>query len=309
MIVLIINNLSKMKNFEKDKVSIIMNCYNGSQFLKEAIDSILKQTYKNWEIIFWDNCSTDNSIEIVKNYGDKKIRIFKNKENVRLYKARNQAINKIEGEFTTFLDVDDYWLEDKLHNQIKKLKLDNSSFIYTNHYIKEKKLKIFSKQNLPYGYINKKLLHSYPIYISTAMLRSKIFYEENFRFNENYEILGDFDLFYKLSKKFYFSVIQEPVVVYRSHENNTSKKKVKLKIEEIDDWINKNELNEDKNDIQIIINENLYTKSNFYLKNENYKSFFKNFYEISYLKMKIKLILKFLIFLLSKKIYNLLFKF
>ena len=76
----------------------------------------------------------------------------------------------------------------------------------------------------------------------------------------------------------------EPAVVYRSHENNTSKKKVKLKIEEIDDWINKNELNEDKNDIQIIINENLYTKSNFYLKNENYKLFFKNFYEISYLR-------------------------
>ena len=58
---------------------------------------------------------------------------------------------------------------------------------------------------MPYGYINKKLLQSYPIYISTAMLRSKIFFEENYKFNENYEILGDFDLFYKLSKNIIFS--------------------------------------------------------------------------------------------------------
>ena len=73
------------------------------------------------------------------------------------------------------------------------------------------------------------------------MIKSKIFFGDNFRFNNQYEILGDFDLFFKLSKKYSFSVIQEPLVVYRSHSSNTSKRRVDLKIIEIDDWISKNQ--------------------------------------------------------------------
>ena len=91
----------------KPLVSIIMNCYNGEQYLKEAIDSIYAQTYNNWEVIFIDNCSTDNSAEIAKSYEDERIKYHKVRKNIPLYAARNIAINKCNGEYIGFLDCDD----------------------------------------------------------------------------------------------------------------------------------------------------------------------------------------------------------
>ena len=76
----------------KSLVSIIMNCYNGQRFLKEAIDSVYQQTYHDWEIIFWDNASTDNSLKIAKSY-DSRLLWFESDKTVLLGEARNKAIN------------------------------------------------------------------------------------------------------------------------------------------------------------------------------------------------------------------------
>ena len=65
-----------MSYLDNKKVSIIMNCYNGQEFLRETIDSIIKQTYKNWELIFFNNCSKDNSVQIVQDYNNENIKIF-----------------------------------------------------------------------------------------------------------------------------------------------------------------------------------------------------------------------------------------
>ena len=75
-------------------ISVVINCYNGEKYLLKSIKSILGQTYKNWEIIFWDNCSTDNSKKILKNFKDKRIKYFKSKIFTSLYAARNMAIKK-----------------------------------------------------------------------------------------------------------------------------------------------------------------------------------------------------------------------
>ena len=80
-------------------VSIIMNCYNGQAYLDEALKSVVNQTYKNWEIIFWDNCSTDNSSKIFKKFEDKRFKYFLSKKHTVLYEARNLAIEKISGDF------------------------------------------------------------------------------------------------------------------------------------------------------------------------------------------------------------------
>src|SRR5574337_499452 len=98
-------------------VSVIMNCLNSSKYLREAIDSVYAQTYKDWEIIFWDNASIDNSAEIAKGY-DSKLRYFRSEETVILGKVRNYAIEKARGEFIAFLDCDDLWLANKLERQI-----------------------------------------------------------------------------------------------------------------------------------------------------------------------------------------------
>ena len=96
---------------KKPLISIIINCYNGEKFLKNAIRSVLNQTYKNWEIIFFDNNSKDKSVKILKGFKDKRIKFYstQNKNLLPLYKARNLATQKAKGRFITFLDVDDTW--------------------------------------------------------------------------------------------------------------------------------------------------------------------------------------------------------
>ena len=119
-------------------VSIIMNCLNGEKFLKSSINSIILQSYKNWELIFYDNCSQDNSLKLVKSFKDKRIKIFKSKKLLRLYDARNFALSKAKGKYVSFLDVDDFWNKEKLKIQINYLK-KNTSFkiLYTNYFIKK----------------------------------------------------------------------------------------------------------------------------------------------------------------------------
>ena len=99
-------------------VSVIMNCRNCEKYLKEAVDSVLSQTYQNWEIIFWDNQSTDSSAVIFKAYNDPRLRYYLAPEYTPLGGARNLAMQKANGEFIAFLDCDDIWLPLKLEKQI-----------------------------------------------------------------------------------------------------------------------------------------------------------------------------------------------
>ena len=135
---------------EQPLVSVIMNCFNGEKYLREAIDSVKAQTYQNWELIFWDNCSTDKSLKIIKKHKDKRIKIFKSKTFNNLYNARNLAIKRCKGKYICFLDVDDTWMKKKLEMQIKEISKDSSvKLLYTNYYVlfndTKKKFKKFSR--------------------------------------------------------------------------------------------------------------------------------------------------------------------
>ena len=99
------------------KVSVVMNCFNSERYLREAIDSVFAQTYSDWEIVFWDNASTDNSARIAKSYGPR-LKYYRGDENVSLGEARNYALGKARGEYIAFLDCDDLWAPDKLQKQI-----------------------------------------------------------------------------------------------------------------------------------------------------------------------------------------------
>ena len=77
------------------KVSIIMNCYNGENYLDESLNSVINQTYKNWELIFYDNCSTDKSVTILEKYKDKRIKYFKSKKKINLGLAKKHLEQKV----------------------------------------------------------------------------------------------------------------------------------------------------------------------------------------------------------------------
>ena len=127
---------------KKKLVSIILNCYNGEKYLQQALNSIEKQSYKNWELIFWDNRSTDNSKNIFKSFKNKKFKYYISKKHTSLYKARNLAIKKSRGQFISFIDADDLWEKNKLKKQVELfLRNKQVSLIYSNLWIQNENLK------------------------------------------------------------------------------------------------------------------------------------------------------------------------
>lgn len=223
-------------------ISIIINCYNGEAYLKKCIESVLVQSYQNWEIIFWDNQSTDQSQKIIKSFKDKRINYFKSANFNSLYAARNLAMKKTSGELICFLDVDDWWSSNKLNTQVNFFNNNNDiNFLYCNfynYYEKNRTQRIFEKKILPFGKITQEILNDYKIGILTVMIKKSILNEINF--NENYEIIADFDLFIKLSIKYNIAAIQEPLCYYRIHDLNLSKKKLDQGINEIESWYSQN---------------------------------------------------------------------
>ena len=226
-------------------VSIIVNCHNGEKFLKECIQSIIDQTYKNWEIIFWDNRSSDNSYKIVSGFKDRRIKKFQSDTFHKLYKSRNLAIKKCKGEYISFLDTDDKWIKDKLSKQVKTIKKDNKiKIVYSNYFFlfnkknqKNKKLKRYFKK-LPSGFITQELLNSYDIGILTTLIDRKLFSE--YQFNASYNVIGDFDYFINSSLKYKIKAIQKPLAIYRVHDDNFSSKKIDVYIIELANWLKDN---------------------------------------------------------------------
>lgn len=117
----------------EELVSIIMPAYNCEEFIEQTINSVQNQSYTNWELIIVDDCSTDNTAEIIKKYAsnDKRIRYFKNHQNSGAAISRNNAIEQATGRFFAFLDSDDLWRKDKLKKQIDFMQKNNYSFTCT----------------------------------------------------------------------------------------------------------------------------------------------------------------------------------
>lgn len=220
-------------------VSVIINCHNGQKYLADCINSVLNQSYKNLEIIFWDNCSSDESLKIINNFKDKRIRKFRSTKFLKLYKSRNLAINKSRGRYITFCDTDDLWVKDKITKQVslvnknKKIKIIYSNYYILNEINKKKYLKHI--QNLPSGKITQSLLNDYVVGILTVFIDRKIL-KKNL-FNSNYNIIGDFDLFIRLSTKYKFYSIQQPLAFYRVHLNNFSTTRKNIYISELKNWL------------------------------------------------------------------------
>lgn len=115
-------------------VSIIMPSYNTAQYIEKTIKSVLDQKYTNWELIIVDDCSTDNTDEVVKKYlNDKRIKYLKNEQNSGAAISRNRALRAARGQWIAFLDSDDLWMPEKLEKQICFMKEKGYFFSYTDY--------------------------------------------------------------------------------------------------------------------------------------------------------------------------------
>lgn len=118
---------------EAGLVSIIMPSYNTAPYIKQTIQSVLDQTYTNWELIIVDDCSTDNTDEVLENIKDSRIRYFKNNKNSGAAVSRNKALREAKGQWIAYLDSDDLWMPEKLEKQIHFMETNGYAFSYTNY--------------------------------------------------------------------------------------------------------------------------------------------------------------------------------
>ena len=238
------NHIMNNINREQPLVSIIMNCYNGQTYLQESINSVLTQTYKNWELIFWDNKSKDKSAEIFKSNKDKRLKYFYANEHTTLYKARNLAIEKSNGDFVAFLDTDDLWDQNKLELQMHYFNNIEVGVVFSNCWIFKKniKKKLYIKKKIPTGKIFDQLIDNYNVGILTAIIRKKFYSKLTKKFDERFSIIGDSDLFIRLSKICLFEAVQKPLASYRLHDKNLSKLSKRKELEESEIWLSENKI-------------------------------------------------------------------
>ena len=216
-----------------------MNCFNGEQYLHAAIDSVLVQSYQNWEIVFWDNRSADHSASIVQSYSDLRIKYFYAAEHTLLSEARNLALQKAEGALLGFLDVDDVWLPNKLALQVSLFDDPKVGFACGNYWVQNEQKNsrwLAHRHALPQGYVLDELLMFYFVGLVTLMIRRNALESLGQAFDARYHIIGDLDLVMRLSVVWKLGVTREPVAVYRMHGNNESTKRREKHADELAQW-------------------------------------------------------------------------
>ena len=280
-----------------------MNCYNGEKYLQEAMDSIINQTYKNWELIFWDNQSTDNSANIVLSFNDHRIKYFYSKKHTLLYEARNLAIEKSQGGYLAFLDVDDYWDSTKLEKQLLVFSKNSEvAIVYSNcsfkNEIKNTFKEFYFKKNLPEGMIVDKLLRKNFMGLATVLLNRGLIDEHGEIFDSRLHIMGDYDMAIKISAKWKVSCVQQPLATYRWHGGNESISHQGLCIKELERWSMEMkkcpEISNNKG-FQILLNQITYRKAMLLMMNGNTLTAIKYYPKLPFGMEKLKLLISFLL--------------
>ncbi len=208
-------------------VSIVMNVRNGATTLREAIDSALAQTLTEWELIVWDDCSTDASARIVADYHDERIRYFLSPTDVPLGKARSDAIRQARGQWIAFLDQDDVWLPRKLEKQMVLAK-EGVGLIYGRairfypNGLERDYDQAHEYQPLPQGDIFTQLFtKSCFIAMSSAMFRHSAI-EAVGGVPGNVQIIPDYYLYVAVARQYQVRAVQEAVCRYRMHAGSMS---------------------------------------------------------------------------------------
>lgn len=210
-------------------VSVIINCHNGSEFLKEALNSVYYQTYKNWEIIFFDNASTDQSSKIAESF-DSRLKYFNVDNKISLGDARNKALSKAKGEYIAFLDCDDSFLPNKLQDQVSIISQYDFDMCYGSAYYIDINSEILRKRKVSNknGQLFSSLLIKYDINMQTVMIKKAILDKHNLNFDSSLMFAPDYDLFMEIALIGKTLSLKKYLSNYRIHQNSLSHKSQNL---------------------------------------------------------------------------------
>lgn len=222
-------------------VTVIIPLYNAEKYITETIESVINQTYQNWKMIIVDDCSIDNSINIIKKYQikDNRIKLVESESNFGgPAKPRNIGIDNAKGEYIAFLDADDVWLPNKLEEQLKFMIKNDLNFSSTsgqyidessNHIRKLNKVKNYIRKFRRYDLI--KLLKYKYIYTSSVIVKNNII--DHFSEEKNCISVEDYYLWLQLMASEYtkYGFLHKELLKYRIVNNSVSERSIKGKQE------------------------------------------------------------------------------
>jgi teichuronic acid biosynthesis glycosyltransferase TuaG len=210
------------------KISVIVLTYNRAHLVPETIDSILKQTYPDFELIVVDNFSTDDTEKVVKGYRDRRIRYFKNDNGGVIAVNRNYGINQARGEYIAFCDDDDLWLPDKLEKQLQEFEKDERlGLVCTNAVLFNEAgdLGLFHETGLPEKFFTLDSLVRTNRIICSSVLIKKGAIDDVGLFDTSPAIFTgeDLELWLRIARKYNLKYLDLPLIKYRVHSGNIKK--------------------------------------------------------------------------------------
>lgn len=215
----------QLKNSNKGLVSVVINCLNGEATISRALKSVNNQTYQNLEVIFVDNGSIDNSVNIVKTLIPNAT-IVELDITISLGAARSIAIERCNGEFIAFLDVDDEWTTDKLEIQLEHMTNVNYGLCYGGVVIKSQFDSKTSLPQYPSGDHKAYQLENFEINMVTAIIRHDVLIEHDLNFSENMQASEEYNLFMKIVLHKDVCTIQKVLGYYYASENSLTYQKI-----------------------------------------------------------------------------------
>jgi len=210
------------------KVTVVIPAYNSSKYIEETINSILNQSFNDFELLIINDCSNDDTLEIINSYKDNRIRVFSNEKNMGITPTRNRGLELAKGKYVTFMDHDDIAPLYKFEKQVAFLDKnpdigiyggswkffgDKSLLIKVPNYHED--IRVFSIFHCPFG-------------SSTVMARKSMLNKYNLKYDANYPCSEDYDLWVHCLKHFKGANSDEIFLYYRIHENQASNKRSEI---------------------------------------------------------------------------------
>jgi teichuronic acid biosynthesis glycosyltransferase TuaG len=209
-------------------VSIVMPAYNCEKYVVEAINSVLAQTYRNWELLVLDDGSKDKTLQIIEEFSqkDSRIKALPNGKNMGVSATRNRGIELASGEWIAFLDSDDMWKPEKLEKQFEIVEKEAAEFLFTgSSYINEEGEPYKGIFEVPEKITYKKLRNQNVISCSSVLVKKKYFEHIKMEKDEMHE---DYAVWLRILKTGVTAFgVNEPLLIYRISRNSKSGNKMK----------------------------------------------------------------------------------
>lgn len=209
-----------------DLVSVITPCYNAKRFIEQCINSVIDQSYKNWEMIICDDCSSDDSKQIIQKYIsiDKRIKLIQLTKNKGVANARNEAIKSAKGRYIAFLDSDDVWISEKLQKQLDFMQKNNLSFTYSSYDLIDEEGRFIGNFDIKGEITYKSMLKTCSVGCLSAIYDTKIL-GKLYMQNQGHE---DYVLWLRIMKKINTTKgLNESLAKYRISKKSLSSNKFK----------------------------------------------------------------------------------